>query len=503
MIKKRENNIYFLKLSCFLLLLIIFYLNYQKKVKNEICPNSLNQENESNLAPLIHNYKLFNSTENPLISLIIDFSNSSFSLINETFFDFIDYLSESFFNESQIIFLYSSFNYSHQNTSVNTFFINKKIKAIEFDSIDWVKNFLNLINIIKGKYFILINETIKICKNDIKNIYDITKGNIKNIIKINQQNTGFFYLIRTKILNDIIDTDIEIKNFYEVINYIKELAEPKLNYIHIAFCPNNYYCALTYTSMISILTTKSIYTFISFHLVIPLNFSLKNVQLIESLYEQFDYFNITFIKIDNRYENAYTNRYLTKSAFYRLSLGELLPNVNKIIYLDSDTICLKDLSNLYNLNFKGKIFIARIFTYNDGYLNFTVNTGVLLLNLIGMRKIQIEKKVLTLLNNGFKDPFFHDQAIINKFFKKYIGLLPLEYNSFTFDINKIKEKKRNFGKLYDFDSLYFSFKLASIIHYPGSPRDKIYNEEDWYFFARKSKYFNKRTHNLSNIFNYN
>ena len=240
--------------------------------------------------------------------------------------------------------------------------------------------------------------------------------------------------------------------------------------------------------MISILLSKNIYTYILFYLIITKDFSNKNIELIESLYEQFEYFNITFIIMDNRYSKAYTRRYITKNAFFRLSLGELLPSLDKIIYLDADTICLKDLSNLYNLNFMGKIFLAKINTFKEGYLNFTVNTGVLLLNLVKMRKMKVEKKVLNLLNNGFKHPVFHDQAIINLYYKEYVGFLPTEYNTFTFSYEKVKQYKKDSGNLYDFDSLYFSFKFPSIIHYRGEPNMKTYKEEDWYYFARKSKY---------------
>ena len=134
-----------------------------------------------------------------------------------------------------------------------------------------------------------------------------------------------------------------------------------------------------------------------FYLIITADFQQINIEFIESLYEQFDFFNITFIRMDNRYDKAYSRRYITKNAFYRLSLGELLPNLNKIIYLDSDTICLKDLSNLYELNFLGKIFLAKINTFNNKTLNFTINTGVLLLNLNIMRKEKIEQKVLIFL----------------------------------------------------------------------------------------------------------
>ena len=42
----------------------------------------------------------------------------------------------------------------------------------------------------------------------------------------------------------------------EVINYIHKLPLQKFNYVPIAYCPNNYYTALTYTSMLSILINK-------------------------------------------------------------------------------------------------------------------------------------------------------------------------------------------------------------------------------------------------------
>ena len=98
--------------------------------------------------------------------------------------------------------------------------------------------------------------------------------------------------------------------------------------------------------------------------------------------------------------------------------------------------------------------------------------------------------MLALLNNGFTHPIFHDQAIINIYFKKFVGFLPPEYNTFTFNYNYnyIKQYNKDTGGLYDFDSLYFSLKFPSILHFRREPKFKIYNEEIWYFFARKSKY---------------
>ena len=114
---------------------------------------------------------------------------------------------------------------------------------------------------------------------------------------------------------------------------------------------------------------------------------------LESLYEVYDYFNISFVQMDDRYKKAYTGRRITKQAYYRFSFGELLPNLNKVIYLDIDIIAYKDLTNFYNPNFNWKMILGQP-TYGnkkaEKYGFHRINTGVLLLNLIEMRKNKFE-----------------------------------------------------------------------------------------------------------------
>jgi len=58
---------------------------------------------------------------------------------------------------------------------------------------------------------------------------------------------------------------------------------------------------------------------------------------------------------------------------------------------------------------------------------------------------------------------------------------------------------KNLGNLYDRDYIYLSFKYPSIKHYAGKKNNLIFLH-DWIYFARKSKYFNEVSGNLSNIF---
>ena len=55
---------------------------------------------------------------------------------------------------------------------------------------------------------------------------------------------------------------------------------------------------------------------------------------------------ITFINMGDRYKNLKFKKRLSISTYYRLSLHDILPNINKIIYLDGDTLVFRDLKEL-------------------------------------------------------------------------------------------------------------------------------------------------------------
>ena len=114
-------------------------------------------------------------------------------------------------------------------------------------------------------------------------------------------------------------------------------------------------------------------------MIIPKNYKKINKEFLKSLYDQYDYFNITFLEMDDRYNKAFISRYITKEAYYRFSLGELIPYLNKIIYLDTDIIAYRDLTNLYNFNFNGKIILGQLSCANKSPKTgiYNINTGLL------------------------------------------------------------------------------------------------------------------------------
>ena len=497
-----NNNLKFLLI---LLLTILFYIFGQndfldKDSEDNISLNNFKlNDNES----VMHNYSLYNLYKYNQISILITLVNErkidDISLLN-----FIDNLKNQTLKEIQIIFILSKTEKNLKETEIKK---DKRVKFffstnnIEFDII-------YLLNLINGKYIFLLDKLILFEKDDLEKIIFKTNGKIDNYFQISIENNSF-YLIKTKILRKLVDDGQYFNNSLDIINKFISLSTPHLNYIHITMCPNDYYVPLTYVSMISILSSKDEFTFISFYLIISKDFQKKNINFLLSLYEQFDYFNISFIEIDDRYKNAFISKRMTIQTYFRFSLGEIFPNLNRMIYLDSDIIVYKDLNTLYNLNFNGKMVLGQITLFNRSKKTgtFKINNGILLFNLIQMRKMKIEKEVLNIIKKGEKLRY-HDQTLMNKYFQKFIGIFPLEYNVRNWEnIRKMKNWNKLTGKIYDEDYVYFSQKYPFIRHYIGGHNKPMNSNkahiEDWWFFARKSKYYRQKTFQIQNIFSFN
>ena len=82
------------------------------------------------------------------------------------------------------------------------------------------------------------------------------------------------------------------------------------------------------------------------------NVSSENIRRIKK-YEK-ENINIEFVDLNKQLEDIkeklYTRNYFSNTTYYRLFIPELYPEYKKAIYIDSDTICLTDIANLYNID---------------------------------------------------------------------------------------------------------------------------------------------------------
>lgn len=157
------------------------------------------------------------------------------------------------------------------------------------------------------------------------------------------------------------------------------------------------------------------------------------------------------------------------SAYTRLYSGELLPSyVERVLYLDCDTIVKGNISELQTINISGKIVygvkdcISKNYKKNIGLAkdDIYVNAGVLLFNLNELRKINIKAAIDKYMNIYEKRINYADQDVLNGMLRGQIGILSPKYDIMTIDVvhnykeimalrrptNFYTEKELNIGK---------------------------------------------------------
>ena len=138
--------------------------------------------------------------------------------------------------------------------------------------------------------------------------------------------------------------------------------------------------------------------------------------------------------LGNDFEGA-TIGLLSLTTYYRVALPSLLPNVDKIIYTDSDVINLEDLTEMYNFKLNKKAYFAGTLDYirhlqelrdfglsSDKY----INAGILIMNLKAMRENSIEKKLREFISNH--NLKLHDQTALNCVCLNNTQILPYKFH---------------------------------------------------------------------------
>ena len=112
-------------------------------------------------------------------------------------------------------------------------------------------------------------------------------------------------------------------------------------------------------------------------------------------------------------------------VFARIWLARALPDVDKVIYLDTDTLVRKSLDGLYSEDLEGKTLgMVMSPTWEYGY-----NSGVILMDLKKMRSNdQMWLDLDEFMEKNALKFFFPDQTVINQFWKDDIKELPEKYN---------------------------------------------------------------------------
>lgn len=144
---------------------------------------------------------------------------------------------------------------------------------------------------------------------------------------------------------------------------------------------------------------------------------------------------ISFIEMKDQFEGGYEIRGISKACYYRLMIPWLLPDLDKIIYMDVDIIIKTSLKELYDTDIIGKyvagskpyVWIGMAKYFSKIGLDHTkyINSGVLLIN----SKLQREHRLNEVYEKLSKKKFiYQDQDIINLACKDYITYFDQRFN---------------------------------------------------------------------------
>lgn len=173
---------------------------------------------------------------------------------------------------------------------------------------------------------------------------------------------------------------------------------------------------------------------------------------------------------DALFKGAPTKKRITKETYYRIFAPVYLPeDVDRILYIDPDTVVINSLSEFYNADFGDNLIIGA--KHFDGFMDSLnrkrlfmkkspryINAGVMLMNIEGMRRSFNEGDVYSIIEKKCPYLFLADQDVINILYDGKIGL----YSEFIINLDE-----RTFNRLPRETAFDFVRENTAIIHYNG------------------------------------
>lgn len=237
------------------------------------------------------------------------------------------------------------------------------------------------------------------------------------------------------------------------------------------------------------------------------NSSSKNNYVIKVLYthindenkkkiKKFEKENINIEFVDLNYyikkvkDKLYTRDYYSNTTYFRLFLPDLYPQYNKVLYVDSDTVILRDIAELYNIDIgtnlvagvpdgavqQVKIFqdyvekVVGVADYNNYF-----NAGILLMNLDEMRKFKFQEKFLYLLET-VKFSVAQDQDYLNRLCKGRAKIIDRGWNVMPINGEMEKEKIKLIHYNLDSKPWHFDDVLYGEIFWKYAIKTEFYKE---------------------------
>ena len=207
---------------------------------------------------------------------------------------------------------------------------------------------------------------------------------------------------------------------------------------------------------------------IFFYMLLTSDLKEENKRIFEDLIKKYNS-HINFVFVPSKFfEKLPTNNSFTKNAFSRVFIPDVLPNIEKIIYLDCDIVVKGDIKKLWSMEMNNKT-ISAVQNYSlkniyENVLNFTqdyyFNSGVLVIDLIRFEKNKIKEKVIDFATKNSTKLIHPDQQSLYYALYNDWNELPLAWN-FIYLTPKSKTLSNYSPQIYN------AIKNPKIIHFVG------------------------------------
>lgn len=254
------------------------------------------------------------------------------------------------------------------------------------------------------------------------------------------------------------------------------------NELYILYSSDDNYAQHMGVSIYSLLNTNR--NFLLIHIYIIDNAISKNSKTkIYQIIQKFSNVTLHYIPFE-KWKNKLSLKMewnISLSSYARLFVGTMLPNnIDRILYLDCDTIVCGSLRSLWKMELESKVLGA----VQDCVANETkiavglnptqkyFNVGVLLINLGLWRKMNIEYECINFIEQHKGKVRHHDQGVINGVLSENIFPISLKYNLMTiyyiFNRKKILKYYGESASFWKEEEIDIAKKNPIILHYTPS-----------------------------------
>lgn len=287
-----------------------------------------------------------------------------------------------------------------------------------------------------------------------------------------------------------------------VIRIQKNICPTTAGAVNIVLITDSRYTPPTQVAISSAIKNKCPNSTYNYYIVTENTTPTDNAALLRLKNLAPDTVNITLLpqqEPDLPFENMH--RFLQyKVGMHKIFLPGILRDLDKVIYMDGDTLVLKDLRTLFDIDVE-EVYAA---VAKDGIYyrfpkemaelgldkrGFYFNSGVMLYNLALQRQDNITQQLVDYIKTH--EDFYGDQDVLNVVFGDKLKLMTYRNNCIStfFEADDLDFLSKYFGEPLPKDTFYI-YENATVIHYAGdkpwqSDYKPLYLKDLWF------KYYNE------------